>query len=466
LHCAEKAYFVEKHDLKPLPPVDSAANDLKQTPLWWETAPREGDLGATLPRSADIVIIGAGYTGLSCALALARAGRSVTVIDSGAPGFGASSRSGGMVGHGHRLSYAKLEARYGAPKAKAILREGVAAFDFTIALIERERIDAKFARVGRFRGCATASDYEANAREAERLRSEIGVPCEVVPRAEQHREVASDAYQGGVVFPTHGGLHPGLFHAGLLDVARQAGATVIGHMPALRIDGTKGARRVATARGVVTASEIVVATNGYTPRSIGPLARRLLPIPSFLIATEPVGANRVRAAIPNGRMIVETRSKHLYFRPSPDGQRIILGGRAALHPIALNEAARWLQRELGTILPDLATVQVTHCWTGNVAFTLRELPGIGRHNGIWHALGCNGSGVALMPYLGNKLAQKITGAADGTTAFDDLPLRPIPLYWGDPWFRPLMTAWYRLTDRFESTRLALPVRRSWRSPKG
>ncbi len=457
---------MEKHDLKPLPPVDSAANDLKQTPLWRETAPREGDSGATLPRSADIVIIGAGYTGLSCALALARAGRSVTVIDSGAPGFGASSRSGGMVGHGHRLSYAKLEARYGAPKAKAILREGVAAFDFTIALIERERIDAKFARVGRFRGCATASDYEANAREAERLRSEIGVPCEVVPRAEQHREVASDVYQGGVVFPTHGGLHPGLFHAGLLDVARQAGATVIGHMPALRIDGTKGARRVATARGVVTASEIVVATNGYTPRSIGPLARRLLPIPSFLIATEPVGANRVRAAIPNGRMIVETRSKHLYFRPSPDGQRIILGGRAALHPIALNEAARWLQRELGTILPDLATVQVTHCWTGNVAFTLRELPGIGRHNGIWHALGCNGSGVALMPYLGNKLAQKITGAADGTTAFDDLPLRPIPLYWGDPWFRPLMTAWYRLTDRFESTRLALPVRRSWRSPKG
>lgn len=457
---------MEKHDLKPLPPVDSAANDLKQTPLWWETAPREGDSGATLPRSADIVIIGAGYTGLSCALALARAGRSVTVIDSGAPGFGASSRSGGMVGHGHRLSYAKLEARYGTPKAKAILREGVAAFDFTIGLIERERIDAKFARVGRFRGCATASDYEANAREAERLRSEIGVPCEVVPRAEQHREVASDAYQGGVVFPTHGGLHPGLFHAGLLDVARQAGATIIGHMPALRIDGTEGARRVATARGVVTASEIVVATNGYTPRSIGPLARRLLPIPSFLIATEPVGANRVRAAIPNGRMIVETRSKHLYFRPSPDGQRIILGGRAALHPIALNEAARWLQRELGTILPDLATVQVTHCWTGNVAFTLRELPGIGRHNGIWHALGCNGSGVALMPYLGNKLAQKITGAADGTTAFDDLPLRPIPLYWGDPWFRPLMTAWYRLTDRFESTRLALPVRRSWRSPKG
>jgi glycine/D-amino acid oxidase-like deaminating enzyme len=441
-----------------MPPVDSLASDLKQMPLWWESAPREREPGGTLPRSADIVIIGAGYTGLSCALALARAGRSVTVLDSDAPGFGASSRSGGMVGHGHRLSYAKLEARYGTSKAKAILREGVAAFDFTMGLIERERIDAKFVRVGRFRGCATAADYEANAREAERLRSEISLPCEVVPRAEQHREVASDAYKGGVVFPTHGGLHPGLFHAGLLDVARRAGATVIGYTPALRIDASEGASRVVTARGVIKASEIVVATNGYTASSIGPLARRLLPIPSFLIATEPLGANRVRAAIPNGRMIVETRSKHLYFRPSPDGERIILGGRAALHPIALSEAARWLQRELGAILPDLATVQLTHCWTGNVAFTLRELPGIGRHNGVWHALGCNGSGVALMPYLGNKLAHKITGAVDGTTAFDDLPLRPIPLYWGDPWFRPLMTAWHRLTDRFESTRLTLPAR--------
>src|SRR5262249_59322690 len=103
-----------------------------------------------------------------------------------------------------------------------------------------------------------------------------------------------------------------------------------GNRPALGLQEPDGARRVATTRGVIKASEIVVATNGYTPRSIGPLARRFLPIPSFLIATESLGANRVRAAIPSGRMIVETRSKHLYFRPSPDYDRIILGGRAAL----------------------------------------------------------------------------------------------------------------------------------------
>ena len=119
-----------------------------------------------------------------------------------------------------------------------------------------------------------------------------------------------------------------------------------------------------------------------------------------------------------------------------------------MHPIAPADAAAWLKRELSGILPDLAGVEASHAWTGNVAFTLREVPGIGRHKGLWHALGCNGSGVALMPYLGHRLAQKIVGAEDSATAFDDLPLRPIPFYWGDPWFRPLMTAWYRLTDRW------------------
>jgi glycine/D-amino acid oxidase-like deaminating enzyme len=110
-------------------------------------------------------------------------------------------------------------------------------------------------------------------------------------------------------------------------------------------------------------------------------------------------------------------------------------------------AAAWLRRQLATILPDLADVRATHCWSCNVAFTWRELPGIGRRAGLWYALGCNGSGVVLMPYLGHKLALKIIGAKDGATAFDDLPLRAIPLYGGTPWFRPLMSAWFRVRDR-------------------
>ena len=170
-------------------------------------------------------------------------------------------------------------------------------------------------------------------------------------------------------------------------------------------------------------------------------------IPSFLIATEPIGVDTVKKLIPNGRMMVETRAKHLYYRPSPDRTRMIIGGRAALHPIDLDIAAAWLMNELCAIFPSLSNVNVSHAWTGNVAMTRSDLPGIGQRDGIWHALGCNGSGVALMPYLGHKVALKILGKPEGRTAFDDIPFPAVPLYNGNAWFRPLMTWWFRARDK-------------------
>jgi glycine/D-amino acid oxidase-like deaminating enzyme len=155
----------------------------------------------------------------------------------------------------------------------------------------------------------------------------------------------------------------------------------------------------------------------------------------------------VRSLIPNGRMIVETGDKHRYHRPSPDGTRIVFGGRAALHPIRLDEAAGWLMKELRAIFPSLQDARISHVWTGNVAMTRSDLPGIGQRDGIWYALGCNGSGVAMMPHLGRKLALKILGQRDGDTAFDDIPFTAVPFYNGSPWFRPLMTWWFRAKDK-------------------
>ena len=150
-------------------------------------------------------------------------------------------------------------------------------------------------------------------------------------------------------------------------------------------------------------------------------------------------------------MLVETRDKHLYFRPSPDGTRVVLGGRAALHPIPLDDAAGWLMKELRAIFPALDNTRVSHVWTGNVAMTRSDLPGIGQRDGIWYALGCNGSGVALMPYLGHKVALKVLGRPEGKTAFDDIPFTAVPLYNGTAWFRPLMTWWFRARDRLRGT---------------
>lgn len=423
---------------------------MKSEPYWWVAAPREpaSAAPAPLPASVDVAVIGAGYAGLTAALALARAGRSVIVLDADTPGFGGSSRSGGMIGHGHRLSYAALKARYGEAKAVALLREGMASLQFLIDLINRERIDCQLQQTGRFRGAWLPAHYEAMGAEADLLRREVGLDVAVIPRAEQGREIATDAYHGGLLFPSHGGVHPALLHTGLLAVARAAGVTVVGHTRVIGVVARgPGGHDVHTPRGQIAARTCIATTNGYTGKATPALARRLVPMPSYLIATERLGENRVKSLIPNGRMIVETGSKHLYYRPSPDGTRIVFGGRAALHPIPLERSAERLLSALTHILPDLAGVQAEHAWSGNIAFTRSDLAGIGQQrDGIWYAAGCNGSGVALMHYLGHKLALKVLGSADGATAFDDIPIDPVPLYDGRPWFLPLMTHYYRAKD--------------------
>jgi glycine/D-amino acid oxidase-like deaminating enzyme len=439
---------------------------LNTTPYWWLAAPLEQPNSDVipLPKRVDVAIIGAGYAGLMAAVTLVRSGRSVVVLDAKEAGFGGSTRSGGMVGHGHRLSYPALKARLGQPKAVQILHEGIASLNFCVDLITNEKLDAQFSRVGRFRGAWLPGDYEVMGREADQLRREVGLDVQVVPKAEQRREIATDCYHGGLLFPTHGGLHPAHFHRALLNRAREAGVVVIANTPVTRVrpdrttgpngasrNGTSTIRRpvhkVSTTRGDLFANDVIATTNGYTGRATLGLARRLVPMPSYLIATEELGVERVKAVIPNSRMIVETGSKHLYFRPSPDGRRIVLGGRAALHHIPLTDAAQRLKRELQRLLPQLGDFGVDHCWSGQIAFTRSDLPAIGQTTaGLWYALGCNGSGVALMPYLGHKLALKILDRPDHATAYDDVPFKAIPLYDGTPWFQPALTYWWRAKD--------------------
>lgn len=415
-------------------------------PYWWDAAPREARVELPLPARVDVAIIGAGYAGLSAALTLVRAGRSVVVLDAMAPGEGASSRSGGMIGHGHRLSYTKLTEKFGPDKAKDLIREGVASLDFVTSLIRDESLDCHLQMTGRMRGAWTAEDFGTMKHDAMALVRDLAMPIDILSRDDVRKEMDADCYQGGVLFRAHGGVHPALFQQSLLQRARKAGAMVLGWTPVRGVRRNGERFTVDTTRGSIDAAIVVATTNGYTGHATPALARRLVAIPSFLIATEPIGIEHVQRLVPNGRMLVETRSKHLYYRPSPDRTRMILGGRAALHPIALDQAATWLFNELSSIFPSLRGKSVSHVWTGNVAMTRSDLAGIGQRDGIWYALGCNGSGVALMPYLGHKVALKILGRPEGRTAFDDIPFTAVPFYNGNAWFRPLMTWWHRLKD--------------------
>ena len=428
---------------------------MKTTPFWHEAAPPEAPSGTQPPEAVDIAIVGAGFSGLSCALSLAEAGRDVAVLEKGPPGAGASTRNGGMIGWGHRATVSKLAKRYGQETAEAMLREARLSLEFTSGLIERLPGDAMHRKTGRYLGAGSPRHFDDLAAFAEREAPRLGMEAHVVPRADQDSHIVTDLYHGGVFFPQHGGVHPALFHKALLAGAREAGARIVDHCEVTRIEGNDGDWSIHHSGGTTRARSLVYAGNGYTGGGKGPfagMARRLIPIPSYIIATEPLGANRMAGLIPGGSMIVETRSHHSYFRPDPWGERILYGGRASLNVLDERVSAERMRAIMLSVWPQLKDVALTHSWRGFVAFTFDGAPHVGQAEGIWHACGYNGSGVAMAPYLGWRLAQKILGTDQGATGFDPAPFAAQPLYGGNPWFLSMVEQWMRLKDRMEGVK--------------
>ena len=277
---------------------------MRSEPFWWEGAAPTASSEAPLPDRVDVLVVGAGLTGLSAARAVARRGRSVLVLDAGAPGEGASSRNGGMIGGGHRLAPEQLSDRFGPRVAEGLLREAhLDSMAHALRVMGEERIDCAFRRTGRFRGLWRAPEYEAAARANDRLAKLIGVPAHMVPRAEQRAEAGTDLYAGGVVYPDHGGLDPARWVAGLHGAAMRAGATVQGRTPVTALAREGDGFEARTPRGRVSARDVLMATNGYAP-AFAPARRRIVPIPSYIVATAPLPPETMRALSPqrpNGR---------------------------------------------------------------------------------------------------------------------------------------------------------------------
>jgi len=425
---------------------DIFAADFTPTPYWWEAAPLDDAAGRPPPTRIDIAVVGAGYSGLSAALTAARGGRSVAVLDADRPGEGASTRNGGMCGDFLKPEFAALRRRYGADRARALLLEAREALDFLDSFIGEEGIDCHFVRCGRFTGANKPHDYENLARELEVLRREVGVDGDMIPPGETDSEVGSDLYHGGRLMHRHGGLHPGLFHRGLLDRVRAAGAEVFGETPVTAIARRSDGFVVSTPRGEVTARDVIVASNGYTRPVTRWLRRRVIPVTSYMIATEPLAPELMGRLMPRRRMLTDSNRLLCYYRPSPDGRRILFGGRPAYAPVDLRQSARALHRYMATIFPELAAVRVSHSWTGFIAYTFDRLPHVGVHDGLHYALGYCGSGVVMSTWLGRKAALAVLGAPEAKSAFAGTEFPTMPFYSGRPWFLPVVATSFRLRD--------------------
>ncbi|MFM2289084.1 MAG: hypothetical protein RL684_2227 [Pseudomonadota bacterium] len=405
------------------------------------------DPGTPLPPSADVVVIGAGYTGLSAAAVTAAAGRGTVVLDASTLGHGCSGLNGGQVSTSIKPAWSQLRARFGDARGHAILAEGAQALERLRERVASQGIDCDWESAGRFRGAHTPRHYRRMEQAVRVQRDELGIPCELVPRSEQAREIATSFYHGGLVYPRHAAVHPAKLLRAIYHDAVAAGASVRQRCAAISIARDGERFSVLTPLGTISARNVVVATNGYT----GPYSpwhrRRVIPITSQIVATEPLDPALVRALLPTRRVISDTRRVVVYYRASPDGTRILFGGRSTLFETRARVFAPLLVGWLRAIFPQLQAVRVTHAWAGSVAFTFDELPHIGVHDGVHYSMGYCGSGVSLATHFGRKIGLQVLGSADGRTALDGVPFQTRPLYTGYPWFLIPSIAAYRLLDR-------------------
>ena len=423
------------------------AEDFRAEPWWWHAAPRPEETPAPLPAETDVAIVGSGYTGLSCALTLARGGRDVAVLEADAPGFGASSRNAGFVGKVCKHGLGDLVDTLGETKAVAVYRELGAAWDYVAELVEHEQIACHFSRCGRFVATATSKQYDALARELDLKERLLGEPFEMVPHAEQRREIGSERFRGGAIMPSLGSIHPGLYHLGLLERARNAGAAVFGSTPVTGIRRERGRFDVRTGRGTVRAREVVIATNGYTGRATPWHYRRVVPFRGFMIATEALSDAQLERALPRHRTYHDYVNNIDFLRRAPDAPRILFGGLTGTMTDDLPLMGRRLHARLVATFPELEGVRLSRAWSGYCAGTFDLWPHVGVEDGVHYAMGYCYAGLPMGTWLGRKVAARILRRDDRHTLFAERPFPTRLLFRGGAWPAPLVMAWYNFQDR-------------------
>jgi glycine/D-amino acid oxidase-like deaminating enzyme len=422
---------------------------MTQAAVFWQQDRPALPPTATLPAQTEVAIIGGGITGLAAAHALGRMGLRATLIEAQQPGWGASSRNGGMVLTGLKLDAATLVARYGLDRARQLFGASLAAIDYAEHLVQSERIACHFTRSGHLIVAAKPAHAGGLRHEAEVLQRAFGHSTRLLNRFQLADEIDSPAYHGGLVDPLSAAVQPAQFTAGLAQAAHRRGALLCGGVTVERVQREQHGFRLHTSAGDLHAQHVIVASGGYTGRATPRLRRKIFPLGSYIIVTEPLPAELVRSLIPQGRMVFDTRHLLAYYRLTPDG-RMLFGGRAAFFPEGpgtVRESARILQRAMVTVFPQLRDQPVAYAWGGTLDAAFDLMPHAGVDRGMHYALGYAGHGVALASYMGALLAAQIAGRTV-SNPFAAIPFAgaPLGLYWGQPWFLPFAGAWYKWLD--------------------
>jgi glycine/D-amino acid oxidase-like deaminating enzyme len=426
---------------------------IREKTFWLDTVQMPAPERQSLPECVDVAVIGAGFTGLSAARALAKRGATVAVLEAHTVGWGASSRNGGMVLTGLKLGPATLISRYGKELSRRMYAGSLRSIDCVEQIVREENIDCDFARCGHLEVACKAKHFDDFQRSAEIIAREFGHQLGLIPKDRLPSEIGSAIYHGGLVDETSAGVNPARYVAGLARAAERAGAAIFEDARVEKIErqNNHGAHawKATTSHGALRAREVFVATSGYTSRVTPALQRKIVPIGSYIIVTEVLAEKTAQELSPRNRMIYDSKNYLYYYRLTPD-RRMLFGGRAAFFPEtdrSVRNSAEILRRGMIDVYPQLRGAKVEYVWGGTLDFAFDILPHAGQLDGIYFSVGYAGHGVAMATYLGAKMAQLILDGQD-ENPFSGMPFpgAPLGLYNGNPWFLPFAGLWYKFLD--------------------
>ena len=364
-----------------------------ETPYWWETDNLNFSSyifkDNNTKSSYDLAIVGGGFTGLSAAITASKIGAKVIVIDKGIPGQGASTRNGGMLGAPHKISFIETVKTYGEELARELLSEGIEGYNFTKDLLTNEYTSSEFSNYGRLRLAWNSQDFIQLKRDVEEAKRIANYNVTIVDKKDLHDHIGSEKYFGAALFKDHGGLNPMKFHNSLMQKAIRLGVDFLVNTSVKKIYPKGSQKLIIMDENEIVSKKVLLATNGYTTSNFNYIRNRILPVPSFIISTEPLSKTEIENLAPGKHMMVEARSRACYFRISPDGTRLLFGGRAALHMINNKKASGILRNLMVDVFPVLQDIKITHCWSGWTGFTFSKLPHVGTYDNINFALGCS-----------------------------------------------------------------------------
>jgi glycine/D-amino acid oxidase-like deaminating enzyme len=420
---------------------------MKTIPFWTDDYPHPTDLpvAAELPTETDVAIIGGGYTGLSAARTLSKGGTNVVVLERETIGWGASSRNAGITSSGLKAGMMTIFKRYGKEYGLKFWQASLDMLELIKELDNEEGIDFDWHQNGDLGLAFKASHFDNMMTRAKWYKENLGEELEVVPRSKLRAEIGSDFFHGGAIDKHGASLHPAKLVFGLAEVAARYGVLLCEEAGVFTIEKGEHGFTLHTAKGVLKAKEIIVATNGYTDQLVPKINSKTFPVGSYSIVTEPLSEELQNEISPKNHVFYDSKWFLNYFRLTPDG-RLLWGGRNNLSTtLDLQESANTLRAEMVRAFPQLADIPITHTWTGQLGLTFDLMPNIGVEDGIHYAFGYGGHGLHTALYCGREVAWLINGKIQ-SSPFMEIPHQTYFFYHDKPWFLPFAVTYYRIRD--------------------